>query len=107
MRMLPHTLDTKSLAVCANSDDELVIPNIHHRTFWNLGRLDLNLIALRVVLGRWKDGLAGKVICLVLFYADDLAREVYVVRPSLVKLDISQPADRLQGRPELERADGC
>lgn len=107
VRMLPYTLDPKGLTVSTNSNDELVVPDIHDRSLGDLRRLDLDLIALGVLLGRWQDGLAGKVICLILFHADDLAREVYVVRPPLVKLDIAQSADRLEGRPELERADGC
>lgn len=86
--MLPHALDTECLAVCANSNDELVICDIHHRTLGHLRRLNSDIPALGVFGGR-QDGLAGKVIGLVLLHADDLAREVYVVRPSLVKFDIS------------------
>lgn len=105
--MLPHTLDTKRLAVRANSNDELVIGDIHHGALGNLGRLDLDRIALGVLVGRRQDGPAGEVVRLILLNADDLAREIYVIRPALVELDIPQPADRLQDRPELERADGC
>ena len=91
--MLPHSLDAKRLAVCANSDDELVITDIHHRTLGYLRRLDLDLTALGVFLGGRQDCLAGKVICLVLLHAYDLAREVYVIRPPLTELDISESAD--------------
>lgn len=91
--MLSHALDAKGLAVCTNSNDELVIADVHYRALGYLGRLDLDLFALGVLLGRRQDGLAGKVVCLVLLHAYDLAREVYVIRPSLMKLDISKPAN--------------
>lgn len=91
--MLSHALDAKGLAVCTNSNNELVISDIHYRALGYLRRLDLVLIALGVLLEGRQDGLARKVICLVFLHAYDLAREVYVIRPSLMKLDISKPAD--------------
>lgn len=86
--MLPHALDAKCLTVCANSNDKLVIGDIHHRALGYLGRLDLDIFALGI-LWRRQDGLAGEVICLVFLHADDLATDVYIVCPSLVKFDIS------------------
>lgn len=58
--------------------------------------------------GRRKYGLAGHVICAILFYANDFAAKVHIVGPTLVETDIlAQSTDRFQGCSELQGADCC
>lgn len=87
--MLRDALDAKRLAVAPDGDDELVVGNVE------LGPVD----GLDARLG-------ARVAARVGLEADRLVGKVDARRPRLVELVDAQAADGLNGRAELERADG-
>lgn len=107
--VLADAVDAKGLAVGADGDDEFVVGHVGH------GALGIVVAVTTIaVFGRREDGLARQVVRgAVLLDAEDLADKVDVVGPALMELDAAaialvarQAPHRLEGRAELEGADG-
>lgn len=121
VRVLPDAVDAEGLAVGAHGDDEFVVGHVCHWALdcccccccrccccWGI----MTVGGGAPIFGRREDGLARQVVGgSVLLDTEDLAGKVDVVGPALVELDaaavvLAQAPDRLEGRPELEGADG-